>query len=153
MMELACLCKKLTILDNRDSLVVPDQETGQLHENCQLHKHPRYNEVWDHSYSNELGRLCQEIGMGNKSGGKQVVGTNSFHLILYSNIPHHKQKETTYTKVMCVDFASGSTHITKYKKGKMMELHQDHSQWKPNMQSWQCGHQHSIIGAYQTHAQ
>jgi hypothetical protein len=39
--------------------------------------------------------------MGIKAGGKQVAGTNTFHLTHYSNIPHHKCKESIYTKVVC----------------------------------------------------
>jgi hypothetical protein len=57
--------------------------------------------VWDRSYSNELGRLCQGIGTGDKAGGKQVAGTNTFHLIPYSDILHHKHKEIIYMKVVC----------------------------------------------------
>jgi hypothetical protein len=66
------------------------QESGQLLEHCQLHKDPHYKEVWNCSYSNKLGRLCQGIGTGDKAGGKQVAETNTFHLILYMDIPHHK---------------------------------------------------------------
>jgi hypothetical protein len=39
--------------------------------------------------------------MGDKAGGKQVAGTNTFHLISYLDIPHHKRKEIIYTKVVC----------------------------------------------------
>ncbi len=40
--------------------------------------------------------------MSDKSGSKQVVGANtSFHLIPYSDIPHHKCKKIIYTKVVC----------------------------------------------------
>ncbi len=52
-------------------------------------------------YAKELGRLCQGIGTGNKAGGKKVEGTNTFHLITFADIPHHKQKEIIYTKVVC----------------------------------------------------
>jgi hypothetical protein len=39
--------------------------------------------------------------MGDNAGGKQVAGTNTFHLTQYSNITHHKRKEIIYTKVVC----------------------------------------------------
>ena len=39
--------------------------------------------------------------MGDKASGKQVAGTNTFHLTRYSNIPHHKRKEIIYTKMVC----------------------------------------------------
>jgi hypothetical protein len=53
------------------------------------------------THVNELGRLCQGIGTGNKEGGKRVAGTNTFHLITFADIPHHKRKEIIYTKVVC----------------------------------------------------
>ena len=100
-MEFACLCEKLTILDGGDALVVLNHDTGKLLEHYQLCKDPRYTKVWDCSYSNELGRLCQGIVTGDKAGGKQAAGTNTFHLIAYVVILHHKQKEIIYTKVVC----------------------------------------------------
>jgi hypothetical protein len=90
MMAFVCLCKKLSTLNGGDSLAVLDQESGQLLEHCQLSKDPRYKEVWDHSYSNKLGRVCQGIGRGDKADDKQVAGINTFHLIPYLDIPHHK---------------------------------------------------------------
>ncbi len=98
--EFTGLCEKLTILDDGDALAVLDRESGKLLEHCQLHKDPRYKTVWDRSYANELGCLCQGIGTGNKAGGKRVAGTNTFHLITFADIPHHKQKEIIYTKVV-----------------------------------------------------
>jgi hypothetical protein len=99
--EVACLCARLTSLDEGHSLVVLDKETGKLLKHCQLCQDPRYKEVWDQSYSNEFGRLCKSIGTGDKAGGKQVAVTNTFHLIHYSDTPHHKHKEIIYTKVVC----------------------------------------------------
>ncbi len=57
--------------------------------------------MWDRLYANELGRLCQGIGTGNKEGETRVAGTNTFHLITFADIPHHKRKEIIYTKVVC----------------------------------------------------
>jgi hypothetical protein len=88
--EFAGMCAKLTILDKGDALAVLDRDSGKLLENRQLRKDPRYKTVWDRSYANELGRLCQGIGTGNKAGGKRVAGTNTFHLITFADIPHHK---------------------------------------------------------------
>ncbi len=100
-MELACLCKKLISLNNGDSLAVFDQESGQLLEHHELHMDPRYKDVWDCSYSNKLGRLCQGIGTGDKAGGKWVAGTSTLNLIPYLDISHHKPKKIIYTKVVC----------------------------------------------------
>ncbi len=98
--EFAGLCEP-TVLDDGDALAVLDQDSGKLLEYCQLRKDPRYKKVWDRSYSNELGRLCQGIGTGDNTGGKWVAGTNTFHIIAYVDIPYHKQKEIIYTKVVC----------------------------------------------------
>jgi hypothetical protein len=78
--EFACLCARLTSLDEGHSLAVLGKESGQLLKHCQLRQDPRYKEVWDQFYSNELGQLCQGIGTGDKAGGKRVAGTNTFHL-------------------------------------------------------------------------
>ncbi len=93
---------KLSTLDEGHSLAILDQESGQLLQHHQLRRDPCYKEVWNRSYSNQLGHLCQGIGTGDKAGGKQVAGTNTFPLIPYSDIPHHhKRKEIIYTKVVC----------------------------------------------------
>ena len=104
----AGLCEKLTILDDGDGLAVLDRESVKLLEHRQLRKDPCYKTVWDRSYTNELGRLCQGIGTGNKAGGKRVVGTNTFHLITFADIPHHKQKEII-TQRWCARYAKGRT--------------------------------------------
>ncbi len=98
--DFACLCTRLTSLDKGHSLAVLDKEFGQLLKHCQLWQDSYYKEVWGRSYSN-YGCLCQGIGTGDKAGSKQVAGTNTFHLIQYSDIPHHKHKESIYTKVVC----------------------------------------------------
>ena len=56
-----------------------DNETGESLEYIQLFCHPKYKEVWNKSYSNELGRLLQGVG-SEKSGAKKqrVKGTDTF---------------------------------------------------------------------------
>jgi hypothetical protein len=99
--EFPCLCARLSTLDEGHSLAVLDKEISQLLEHCQLQQDQHYKEVWDHLYSNELRHLCQGIGTADKTGGKWVAETNTFHLIPYSDIPHHKYKEIIYMKVVC----------------------------------------------------
>ncbi len=82
------------------ALAVLNRDTGKLLEHRQLCKDPRYKTVWDCSYANKLGHLCQGLGTGDKAGGKRVAGTNTFHLVAYANIPHRKQKQIIYTKVV-----------------------------------------------------
>jgi hypothetical protein len=88
--EFSGLCESLTILNDGDALAVLNRNTGKLLEHCQLRKDPCYKMVWDRSYANKLGRLCQGIGTGGKAGGKRVAGINTFHLIAYADIPHQK---------------------------------------------------------------
>jgi hypothetical protein len=57
--------------------------------------------MWDMSYANELGHLCQGIGTGTTPNTKQVAGTNAFFLIDYNDIPMHKHKEICHTLVVC----------------------------------------------------
>ena len=68
----------------------------------QLRKHPKYQQVWKQSYSNELGRLCQGIGSGTKRPQKQrTQGTATFNIIDYVDIPVDRRSEITFTKVVC----------------------------------------------------
>jgi hypothetical protein len=62
--EFADLCESLTILNKGDALAVLDRNTGKLLKHRQLRKDPCYKTVWDRSYANKLGRLCQGLGIG-----------------------------------------------------------------------------------------
>ena len=81
---------------------VVDLDTGQTLEYRQLRAHPKYQAVWNQSYANELGRLCQGIGTGPAANSQRVTGTNSFYPIHYEDIPRDRRKEITYTKVVCM---------------------------------------------------
>ncbi len=84
------------------ALPVFDPDTGQLLEHRQLRKHPKYKQVWDTSYANELGRLCQGIGKHNTDPTQKCVeGTNTFRPIKYHDIPLDRRIDVTYTKVVC----------------------------------------------------
>ena len=81
---------------------VLDHSTGQTLEHRQLRRHPQYKEVWDTSYADELGRLCQGIGQDPTAPGKQrVEGTDTFRPIMHADIPSSRRHEVTYTKVVC----------------------------------------------------
>ena len=41
-----------------------DEPSGQLLQYRQLRKHPKFVHIWNTSYANELGHLCQGIGQG-----------------------------------------------------------------------------------------
>ena len=53
---------------------VLNKETGELMEYCHLILNPKYRELWQNSYKNELGRLAQ--GMPGR-----VKGTNTIFFI------------------------------------------------------------------------
>ena len=81
---------------------VLDAETGKTLEYRQLRQHPKYKDIWEQSYSNELGRLFQGIGDGTAGPKKQrVAGTETFQVIKHGDIPKDCLKEVTYTKVVC----------------------------------------------------
>ena len=84
------------------ALSVLDPETGQSLEHRALHRHPRLGPNWNTSYSNELGRLCQGIGINpSEPSKKRVEGTNTFHPVRYENTPLDRRKEITFSKVVC----------------------------------------------------
>lgn len=68
---------------------VMDPQTGKLYEHRQLQRHQRFKPMWDKSFANKLGRLCQGIGesWSDKGTTKRVIGTNTFHIIAYHDIP------------------------------------------------------------------
>jgi hypothetical protein len=91
----ANLCSSLVKINHFDpsAFSVLDPVTGELLEHCQLCRDPRHKATWDTSYANELGHLCQGIGLGSTPNSQRVVGTNTFILIDYQDIPSHKCKE------------------------------------------------------------
>ena len=84
------------------AMPVLDEETGKTFEYQQLHQHPKYKYIWEQSYSNELGRLCQGIVHGTAGPPKKrVAGTETFQVIKHGDTPKDLLKEVTYTKVVC----------------------------------------------------
>ena len=60
---------------------VLDHDTGKQLNYGQLRKHPKFQEIWNKYFSNEIGRLCQEVGTGGNCLVKIVEGTNTFYVI------------------------------------------------------------------------
>ena len=79
-----------------------DPDSGAALEYRQLRRNPKFKDIWEALYSNELGRLCQGIGK-RPTGPKQqrVAGTDTFRLIRLSDIPQARQKEICYSRVVC----------------------------------------------------
>ena len=57
--------------------------------------------IWDTSYSNDLGRLCQLVDKGPTSTGQHTKVTDTFRVIRFKNIPRDQYKGITLTKVFC----------------------------------------------------
>ena len=67
--------------------------SGQLLQYHQLRKHPKFAHIWNKSYANELGRLCQVVGKVSKGPDNQCVeGTNTFRVIKFEYIPRDRIK-------------------------------------------------------------
>lgn len=81
---------------------VLDHETGQSLEHRQLRRHPKYKAVWDKSYANEIGRLCQGVGkhptMPNKP---RVAGTDTMRPINFQDIPRDRISDVAHIRVVC----------------------------------------------------
>ena len=65
---------------------VLEHETGKQLNYGQLRKHPKLQETWKTSFSNEMGRLCQGVGTGKNGKGKRIEGTNTFFTKKYLRI-------------------------------------------------------------------
>ena len=88
----------------RDELACPvfDSESGSALEYRQLRRNPKFKDIWESSYSNELGRLCQGVGVGSKGPKKQrVEGTDTYRLIQFTDIPRDRRKEICFSRVVC----------------------------------------------------
>ena len=67
---------------------VLDETSKKLLQYRQLLKHPKFADIWNNSYANELGRLCKGIGKVSKiSKNQRVEGTNKFRIIKFEDIP------------------------------------------------------------------
>ena len=79
-----------------------DPDTGAPLEHRALRRHPKLAQIWDKSYANELGRLCQGIGNGDKGPKEQrVAGTDTFRLIQFVDIPPDRRKGIAHVRVVC----------------------------------------------------
>ena len=77
---------------------VLDLASGKRLKHKQLRKHPVYGVVWDKSFGNELGRLCQGIEVHPQDPThKQVKGTNALKPIKFDNIPINRRSDIAYT--------------------------------------------------------
>ena len=76
---------------------VLEQETGKQLNYGQLRKHPRFQETWNISLSNEMGRLCQIFRTGTNGIGKIIEGTNKFFVIKFEDIPEDRLNKIFYT--------------------------------------------------------
>ena len=80
---------------------VLEQETEKQLNQGQLRKYPRFQETWNKSFSNEIGRLCQGVGKGPNGKGNRIEGTNTLFVIKFGDIPKDRLNEICYTSVVC----------------------------------------------------
>ena len=59
------------LLTHMENLVL-EPETGKQLNYGQLRKHPRLQETWNKSFSNEMGRFCQGVGKVPNGKGKII---------------------------------------------------------------------------------
>ena len=58
--------------------------------------------MWDTSYLNELGRLCQGISKGTVGPkNHRIKGTGTFKVIRFNDIPFEKRKDIYHTRMEC----------------------------------------------------
>ena len=89
----------IDIVNLCEALAVVDPTTGNLLEQQQLRKDPRYKATWDTLYAK--GQLCQGVGTGTLPSKQHIEDTNTFCRTAYLDIPEHKRKEICHTKVVC----------------------------------------------------
>ena len=94
-----------------------DVESGKLLKHKQLRRHLRLKKTWDTSYTNELGRLCQGVDKETAGPNKhRMIGTSTFRVIDYNDIPENKRSDICHTQVVCEYCADtddpNRTHIT-----------------------------------------
>jgi hypothetical protein len=88
--------------ENNMALPVLDQALGKVLKHSQLRHHPEYKEVWDRSYTDKLGQLCQGIGTNASTpSGKRTNGTNTLQPIQFNNIPADEWGNVAQTKTVC----------------------------------------------------
>ena len=81
---------------------VLNETSGQSLQYRQLREHPKFAHIWNTSYANELGQLCQVIEKGSKGPIQQrVEGTNTFRLIKFAGIPQDWRHEICHSMVLC----------------------------------------------------
>ena len=80
---------------------VLDNYTVKLMNYVQLRKHPKFQETWNKSFSNEMGRLCQGVGKGKNGLGKIVEGKNNSNVIRFEDIPKDRLNKICYNSVLC----------------------------------------------------
>ena len=91
----------LNFLQSLDMPVL-DKTSGQSLQYRQLRTYPKFYQIWNTSYANKLGQICQGIGKGSKGPTQQrMEGTNTFELIKFTEIPQDRRHEICHFMVVC----------------------------------------------------
>ena len=70
-----------------------NQETGEMMENRQVTKNPKYCELYEKAYAKELARLAQ--GMSGLADGTETI-----FFIDKNNVPSDRWKDVTYGRIV-----------------------------------------------------
>ena len=83
-------------------MTVLNVKTSKFLEYCQLRTHPKLFNIWNESYSNEMGCVYWGVGTDPNGAGQCVKRTDTLHIIDYDIISLERWQEITYTKVVCI---------------------------------------------------
>ena len=84
----------------RAACPVLDSKTGKQLSYGQLYRHPQFATTWNKSFSNKMGQLYQGVVTGSNGSGQRIKGTNTFHIIIFKDIPPTRIKKVCYTSVV-----------------------------------------------------
>ena len=76
-------------------------DTGKQLDYGQLRKHAKFQETWNKSFTNKMGRLYQGFGKGKNGLDKRLEVPNTFNVIRFEDIPKDRQNKICYTSVVC----------------------------------------------------
>eukprot|EP00804_Cyclotella_cryptica_P000193 CCRYP_016175-RA/>CCRYP_016175-RA protein AED:0.26 eAED:0.26 QI:0/0/0/0.6/0.75/0.8/5/0/1027 len=88
------------VIDAETKAIVISDTVEFRHTYLSPPSHPKYQEIWSSSYAKELGRLCQGFQSSNPNT-PPVDGTDTFHVIDFTNIPPDRLQEVCYSNVVC----------------------------------------------------
>ena len=81
-----------------------DKTSGQILEYRQLRKHPKFVHIWNTSYVNETGQLCQGVGKGSKGPKKYALREQTLSASFDLKISLVRDERKFATTQLCVKY-------------------------------------------------